>query len=840
VAGRKAISAQKKQVIAVRGAEPGARLRKLTAALAKAKASLQEAQVKFDASTKARLSALQEANAHLKKEIAERQRTEEALRQSELLYHSLVENLPQCIFRKDRSGRITYANSRMWQMLGRRPEDNLGKTDFDFYPPELAKKYQADDRQVMETGQTFETIEANRLPDGSEILVQVVKTPLRDSAGRIAGVQGIFWDVTAQKRAEEALRESEERFRQLWEATFEAIAIHDKGTIIEANTAFAEMFGYPASEAVGMNVLDLAAPESRELVRNNTLTGYAKPYEAKGLRKDGSLFVGELWGKPFMYRGREVRVTVIRDVTEQKRSEQALAAEEAALSTMLDNLPDSIFMKDRQSRFTLCSPKVARDLGAASAGAVIGKSDFDFMDRSVAAGHFAEEQEIMRSGLPVINKEETYIDQNTGQQGWYLSTKIPLRDAQQCVIGLLGLNREISARKRAEQERLALEAKVQQAQKLESLGVLAGGIAHDFNNLLMAVLGNAELALLELPANAPARERLAQIETASRRAADLCRQMLAYAGRGRFVVERIDLNRIIEEMGHLLEVSISKKVVLRYNFFSPLPPVEGDTAQLCQVIMNLITNASDAIGEHSGVISVSTGVLHCDREYLRGAPKAEEAGEGLYVFLEVSDTGSGIAEEIRDKIFDPFFSTKFTGRGLGLSAVLGIVRGHKGAIKLYSEPGSGTAFKVLLPAAAGELAPKLAEGTPATEFRATGTVLVVDDDDTVRTVAKEMLEKAGFRVLTASDGREAIAVFSSQPNEIACILLDLTMPYMDGEETFRELRCIRAAVPVILSSGYSEQEAVNRFAGKGLTGFIQKPYSYSTLLDALRHATSGR
>ncbi len=401
---------------------------------------------------------------------------------------------------------------------------------------------------------------------------------------------------------------------------------------------------------------------------------------------------------------------------------------------------------------------------------------------------------------------------------------------------------DITKRIQAEEEKLSLLRQVQHAQKLESLGVLAGGIAHDFNNILMAILGNADLALVELSPHAPARDNIQEIEKAARRAAELAKQMLAYSGKGRFVVEPIDLNEFVEEMGHLLEVSISKKVVLKYNCADNLPCFDGDATQIRQIVMNLITNASDAIGDKSGVIALSTGAMVCDREYLAGVNEGlrtgqdEQLAEGIYTYIEVADTGCGMGDDTIDKIFDPFFTTKFTGRGLGMSAVLGIVHGHKGAIKIYSEVGKGTTFKVLFPAnETGEnrMASLNAAKTSVTDWQKSGTILIADDEETVCAVGKQMLERMGFSVLTAPDGQEALKLFRDHSDEIQCVLLDLTMPHMDGEEAFRKMRQINPQVSVILCSGYNEQDATQRFSGKGLAGFIQKPFNMTALKEKL-------
>ena len=386
-----------------------------------------------------------------------------------------------------------------------------------------------------------------------------------------------------------------------------------------------------------------------------------------------------------------------------------------------------------------------------------------------------------------------------------------------------------------------MEQQVQHAQKLESLGVLAGGIAHDFNNLLMAILGNADLALHRLSPMSPAHKNIKEIENASMRAADLARQMLAYSGKGKFVLEPINLNIFIKEIINLLEVSISKKAVLKYNFADNLPVFNGDTTQISQVIMNLITNASEAINEKSGIIAVSTGAMYCDRAYLNNIDEFPQIDsdkllpEGIYTYLEVADTGCGMDFETIKKIFDPFFTTKFTGRGLGMSAVLGIIRGHDGSIKIYSEVGKGTTFKILFPAnkESGNGFINLKKDEPLKDWSGNGTILIVDDEETVCAVGRDMLESIGYSVFTAVDGREAMKIFRKHFNEIVCVLLDLTMPHMNGVETFREMRQIHPDVKVVLCSGYNEQNATQQFSGKGLAGFIQKPYRLLTLKETL-------
>jgi CheY-like chemotaxis protein len=360
---------------------------------------------------------------------------------------------------------------------------------------------------------------------------------------------------------------------------------------------------------------------------------------------------------------------------------------------------------------------------------------------------------------------------------------------------------------------------------------LAGGIAHDFNNILTSIIGNADLALMRISKESPGVDNLHKIEQAAARAADLAKQMLAYSGKGKFIVEQLDLNRLLEEMLHLLEVSISKKVTLRLNLHQSLPSVEGDATQLRQVIMNLVINASEAFDDSNGNITVTTGYMECDKSYLKNVWLDENISTGLYVYLEIADTGCGMNKETLAKIFDPFFTTKFTGRGLGMAAVLGIVRGHKGSIKVYSEVGKGTSFKILLPTS-GKPADLLNLVSTDDTCTWSGTALIVDDEETVRDVGTEMLKEFGLNAVVACDGLEAIDIFKNNP-EITFVILDLTMPRMDGEQCFHELRKINPDAKVIMSSGFNEQEVTQKFVGKGLAGFIQKPYKLTALREAI-------
>lgn len=388
----------------------------------------------------------------------------------------------------------------------------------------------------------------------------------------------------------------------------------------------------------------------------------------------------------------------------------------------------------------------------------------------------------------------------------------------------------------ASDQRRQLEFKVQHAQKLESLGILAGGIAHDFNNLLVGILGNAGLALDESPHGSRVNEYVDDIRTSAKRAADLCHQLLAYSGKGKFVIGPMDLNDLVREMVQLLEMSISKRTPLECELAPNLPLIEADATQLRQIVMNLITNASESMDDNGGVVSIRTSAVECRRDYLDHCNLGDHLPETTYVVLDVNDTGCGMDQETQQRIFDPFFSSKFAGRGLGLAAVQGIVRGHRGAIRIDSKPGLGTRFRILLPTT--EDAPDAAE--PDLDlldaWRGHGTVLLVDDEASVRKVGRRMLERVGFQVIAANDGIEALEQYRQHAQQVVAVVLDLTMPRMSGEETFAELRRLRDDLPIVLTSGFSEQETMRRFEGESSTCFISKPFATAQLVGGVRLA----
>ncbi|MDP1831667.1 MAG: CHASE domain-containing protein [Geothrix sp.] len=421
----------------------------------------------------------------------------------------------------------------------------------------------------------------------------------------------------------------------------------------------------------------------------------------------------------------------------------------------------------------------------------------------------------------------------TGQRilcDWYNTA---LRDEGGRFLGAIFLADDVTERRQAERA-------LRQAQKLESLGVLAGGIAHDFNNLLTAILGNTEVALDRIPDDPVLRHALQRIEATTQRGSDLARQLLAYAGKGHFSIKPLDLNAIILEMGDLLSVSMSKKVALRQDLQPGLPPVEADSAQFQQVVMNLVINASEAIGDRPGSVTLRTRSMSYSRAELSATFPGQVLEPGPYVRMEVEDDGCGMDAETIGRIFDPFFTTKFTGRGLGLSAMLGIVRGHRAGIRVESTPGEGTLFILLFPASEATVALVVPEAEPQAPM--SGTVLVVDDEGIIRDLARSALEASGFRVLEARDGLEAVEIFQAGRDTVDLVLLDMTMPRMGGADAFRLIREMHPDMRVLLTSGYTQKESLDSLTDLPPDGFLQKPFRIRELVskvhDTLRNPTA--
>ena len=805
---------------------------------------------------------------------SECKRAYEALEESEERLKALSEASFEAIFLSEK-GICLDQNQAAERMFGYTRAEAFGRHGTEWMVPEDRKQVKNNMLSGYEEPYQVTALRKNGTTFPCEIQGRRI-----DYQGRSIRITALR-DITERKQAENGLLKNEERYRRIFEnlqdVYYEAGM---DGTILEVSPSINKFSLYERKELIGKSLFDIYTDpkERNEFVELILDKGMVNDYEINLKDKDGSqhpcsittLLMRDSQGTPVRLIGS------MRDISERKQAEEALRESEERYRTLVGAIPDPVVVYDSEGRATYVNDAFVQVYGWSREELMGGRIDFvpsEETEATKAAWTRTLEDGTVFFETKRWNKNGDLLDIQLrtailrDQEGKHVFSIVIHRDVtalKQAETALRKAHDELEVRvekrtveltkayeelcdkiaesKQAEEEKLALERQFQQAQKLESLGVLAGGIAHDFNNILMAILGNADLALDGLSPISPARTNLQEIVRASKRAAELVKQMLAYSGKGRYVIEPIDTGRLIEEMARLVEASISKKAVLKYNLAENLPTFDGDVTQIRQIIMNLIINASEAIGDKGGVITLSTGTMHCDHAYLndvneilRTSPD-EPLPEGVYTFFEVADTGCGMDADTIEKIFDPFFTTKFTGRGLGMSAALGIVRGHKGALKIYSEVGKGTTFKVLFPAnelSDNGFAVRRKDETEGKDWCGSGTVLVVDDEEAVCAVGKQMLEHMGFSVLAASDGHEALKVYREHTDEIVCVLLDLTMPYMDGEEAFRAMQRLHPGVTIILCSGYNEQEATQRFAGKGPAGFIQKPYNMAALREKL-------
>ena len=512
-----------------------------------------------------------------------------------------------------------------------------------------------------------------------------------------------------------------------------------------------------------------------------------------------------------------------RQESAHRSTEQALTEAARQWHVTFDAVSDAVCLLDPEGRIQRCNRAMA-DLVGKGFKEIVGSMCWELM--RCASGPAARCPVLRTLGTGHRGELEMHL-----RGRWFRVAADPVRDEQGRLTGAVHILRDITEQKRVEDERRTIEARIQQAQKLESLNVMAGSIAHNFNNLLTAILGNLELATTDLLPGSQARTCLDRADMAARRAAELSSLMLTFVGRARVHARPMDMTRAVQDVTTMLGAAIPAKVELTLQLASVPTVFNGDPAQIHQVVMNLVTNAIEAIGDGQGTVAIRTGAEFCDRARLQLPLAADDLPEGEYVYLEVADTGCGMDSDTQTRAFDPFFTTKFTGRGLGLAAVLGIVRGHQGAICLDSEPGRGTTVKVLLPRSAEQCTQEDERGRSETLAPCAqgGSVLLVDDEQVVLNAAKAMLERLGYHVLAASSGAEALEVFQAHADAIRCVVLDLTMPGMDGLDTCRELRRIDADVCVVFCSGHPEEHMAPNFAGAEPAAYIQKPFSLATL-----------
>ena len=630
-------------------------------------------------------------------------------------------------------------------------------------------------------------------------------------------------DVTERRHTENERRKGEDRHRAIIQTAMDGFWLLDTaGRFVEVNDAYCRMSGYNMQELLGMGVTDVEAKENAEetALRIHKIKEHGfDRFESLHRRRDGSVFEVEV---NVQYRPVDAGqfVVFLQDITERKRAENEL-------NLFFDLVPDMVCIATTDGYFKKINKAWEGVLGF-SRDELLKLPLLDLIHPDDQAATWAEVQKHLagKHTVNIINRCRC----KDGSYRWFEWVSVPAIDQTL----LFSAARDVTARKNAEEEKLLLEQQFQQAQKMESLGVLAGGIAHDFNNILAIIMGNCSLAKMDTENTA---SYIPEIEKATDRAAALCRQMLTYAGKAQLTRSQVNLWILVDEMITMLKATLPQNVIINPDLQADFPYIHGDASQIRQIVMNLVLNASEAIGEAQGEIHVSLVNTRLkvgqEKDY-----HGKEIPNGNYVCLEVADTGCGMDEETKWRIFEPFYTTKFTGRGLGMSAVLGIIAAHQGALQLFSQVGQGTTFKVYLPCGHADAESHI-ETDAVAPWHGSGTVLLVEDEEMVRSIANALLVMLGFTVIEASNGKEALERYRENASGITLVVTDMGMPIMDGYTLFRELKQLNPRLPIIVSSGFGDTEVTTRIAKEDISGLISKPYNSDRLREVVKSVLGG-
>jgi two-component system cell cycle sensor histidine kinase/response regulator CckA len=772
------------------------------------------------------------------------------LREREKNFEAITDVVHDAIIQIDDKGEISFWNPASERLFGYKSSEVIGKNVHELLaPPKYQTAFRSAFKDFAVSGKgnavgKITELEARR-KGGEEFPIE-----LSLSAFQMDGrwhAAGIVRDISERKKTEEALEESERKYRLLADNTKDVIWQADMDLrFTYVNPAVEQVTGYTQDEWIGTrlaehcdeeNFLKMAQVLSAEMSKGSGSKGAT--FEAVLLNKtrepvpveiSGKIIYGEN-GFPIALQG------TTREISDRKNFEKALLESEFRYRSLFESSRDGIVFTDMEGSIKGFNTAYREMLGYTEEELFSTTyHDLTPTEWEAIEDRIVTEQIIPRGYSDVYEKE--YICKDGRVIPVELTTFIVKRDGEN--VGMWATVRDISERKQLEKERLEIGEKLYHARKLESLGVMAGGIAHDFNNLLMVVLGNLDMVLDDLPLDSETRQSVENAIKAAERSAELSTQMLTYTGRTLYHSVDLDLNQLLDKNRDLLKLGVSDHVTLNLELGDTLPHIKGDADQLHRLVMNILVNASEAIGDQDGYVTIRTGVMDCDEARLDRSLLDAKSEHGRFVFLEVTDTGCGMELEVQRKLFDPFFTTKFVGRGLGMAETLGIVTGHHGAIRVDSEIGKGTTIRVLFPPSEQIEAPFVkvndegeTESPLPNPVHLRKTILVVDDEELVRGMVVRRLQVLGYDTIEAFDGREGVSVFKARSNEIDLVLLDFAMPRMNGIEAFGELIRIKPDVKVILCSGYTEDVVLDGFPGQRPSGVLHKPYKMEILKDEL-------
>jgi PAS domain S-box-containing protein len=772
-------------------------------------------------------------------DASDQERAIAALRASEARFRALSENAPLGVF-EGRDADCTYCNPTLLSILARPPERTLGSGWIEAVHPDDRSLLLSSWTQTVPEGKIWDQEYRIVRPDGSIRWVHGLAAPQKDDANAVSGFVGIIEDITEKRTAEIAMLESEERYRKLLMLSPDAHFVHVDGQITVVNPAFCELLGATdATQLVGKSVLEIVHPDSRETIRKRmkqAASGRANPpLEQKYLRLDGGAVDVEAASTAVQFQGRLEIQVVVRDISSRKAAELALRESEERFKLVARAVSDVIW------DWNLSTNKLWWSEGF--------KTLFGFTEDEIEPGieswtsrlHPEDHDRVLKSIHNAIDtgleswSDEYRFKRKDGTFAFVQDRGYIIRDRTGKGVRMVGGVSDLTEKKK-------LEAQYLRAQRMESIGTLAGGIAHDLNNVLAPILMSVELLKLDAANNPQQLKILDTVHTSARRGADLVRQVLTFARGLDGQRVAINLRHLLGDLERIVAETFPRNVRITAEVPNNLWPIVGDPTQLHQVLLNLAVNARDAMPA-GGTLTFAAANITLDAQY---AGTSEGARAGPHVVVKVTDTGTGIPVEIRDRIFEPFFTTKVVGKGtgLGLATVHAIVKSHGGFVNVYSEVGRGTTFKIYLPADEA-LRATPSEMAPVELPRGQGElVLVVDDEFSIRSITQQTLEAFGYRVITARDGAEAVAVFAHQTKDIAVVVIDMMMPVMDGPATIQVLLRLNPDVRVIAASGLNANENVARATGVGVTDFLPKPYTAETMLkllhDVIRRPAGGK
>lgn len=812
--------------------------------------------------------------------MSEKKSSEETTGKSNWKNDLLAQNIRDVVWILDLNGRITYVSPSVTATTGYLPEEYYALTLDQFLEPESAAQVVAvlKDELSKPPQQRSESLVMElreKSKNGPPVDIEVNASWMYDSGGAPSGIVGVSRDITARKRAERELRESEERFRALVLLSTEGIIIHENGAIIDANQTAADMAGLPNPESlIGKHALDdiPLTPASREVLRPYLDSSLSESKDVEMFRPDGTRIPISVRGRATTFRGRPVRIVSLLDVTDRQKAEEERILNAWRLSALLELNEMSAASINDLTHF-------AMEEAVNLTGSSIGYIAFANQDESVLTMHAWSEAtmaecaiknkprvypvnsaglwgEAVRQRRPIITND--YAADNPWKKGIpeghvriLRHVNVPILDGDRIVI-VAGVGNKpedydegdvrqltllmegmwrIVTQRRAEEERQKLQEQLAQAAKMEAVGRLAGGVAHDFNNLLTTILGYSEMILSQLNEDDPLCLEVEEIHKAGERAASLTQQLLAFSRKQVIKPRIVELNEAVKEARKMLDRLIGENIKLVLDLEPDLGRVRVDPHQIDQVLLNLAVNARDAMPD-GGTLTIATSNITFDKESL--SPHSEIV-PGSYVVLSITDTGIGMNDEIRSRVFEPFFSTKENGKGtgLGLAMVYGIAKQNGGSVTVHSEQGLGTVFRLYLPSTDDK---PVASIIPLRIASPTGneTVLLVEDDDMVRRLAQRVLTHLGYEVLQAYDIEDAIRICEEYPSPIDLLLTDVIMPEMNGVELYDQLRTTRAGIKALFMSGYTEDVVVRHGVLPEGTEFIQKPFNMEDLANRVR------